>query len=461
MRGFRTFVTTTIGVAAIVAVAAPTTPAGAVPVNRPADPVVLTGATVASLVGANPKTVVGFARTATAWRQIPIQIDERTVLNFGRVYKSTPGNVNVLGYADKNTYAGADSNRKLDADDEIAFMARDAGLAAGAASPPAATKAGTGVQVRITDPLVPGSESYVYLFRRKGGTLQPGAGRHYVQYSFNLLSGNYKKTYKLQDGPNPENSLAVGAYYRHHFSDRWTSDSIQVTAPGSSGVDVLDRHKALFAPGNCTRSENTFNDQEGAFITNKVGPVRAIRSYIGANSGPNTQREHVFYDRREDIRTYLRVHAIPSIMDFMDYSGAASGMTYRNELNQGGVTIDGTPETPAAGAPTWEQVTGAPGSITTVAQLQTTFALSGLTSYYLDDSTPPVTQCTGDAAAIGSSGLWVQGSIPCTDPQLGCAHRLTGTRIMYFGPPGATAAGATSLRNGVLQPLATSALRWG
>jgi hypothetical protein len=32
---------------------------------------------------------------------------------------------------------------------------------------------------------------------------------------------------------------------------------------------------------------------------------------------------------------------------------------------------------------------------------------------------------------------------------------------MYFGPPGATAAGATSLRNGVLQPLATSALRWG
>jgi hypothetical protein len=282
-----------------------------------------------------------------------------------------------------------------------------------------------------------------------------------VRYSFQLLSGAYKQTYRFQDGPNPENSLVTGAYYRHHFSDRWTSDRIQVTAPGSSGADILDRHKALFAPGNCVRSENTFNDQEGAFITNKVGPVRAIRSYIGANSGPNTQRDHVFYDRREDLRTYLRVHAIPSIMDFMDYSAAATGMTYRNDLNQSGLTIDGTPETPTAGAQAWEQVTGPQGSITHVGLLQTTFATPGLTSYYLDDSTPPVTQCTGDGAAIGSSGLHLQGGIPCTDPQLGCSARLTGIRVMYFGPPGATAAGATTLRNGVVQPLATTALRWG
>ena len=59
------------------------------------------------------------------------------------------------------------------------------------------------------------------------------------------------------------------------------------------------------------RSEDTFNDAEGAFIANKSGPVRAIRSYIGANSGPLTVRQHVFYERREDITTYLRVHAIP------------------------------------------------------------------------------------------------------------------------------------------------------
>ena len=74
--------------------------------------------------------------------------------------------------------------------------------------------------------------------------------------------------------------------------------------------------------------------------------MRAIRSYIGANSGPLTQREHIFYEQREDIRTFLRVHAIPGRADFFDYSSAASGMTYRNNLNTGGVTIDGSPTRP-------------------------------------------------------------------------------------------------------------------
>jgi hypothetical protein len=62
---------------------------------------------------------------------------------------------------------------------------------------------------------------------------------------------------------------------------------------------------------------------------------------------------------------------------------------------------------------------------------------------------------------MGASGLYLQGGIPCTDPQQGCTHRLTGTRVMYFGPPGATAASATALRNGVAQPLRAAATRWG
>ena len=48
-------------------------------------------------------------------------------------------------------------------------------------------------------------------------------------------------------------------------------------------------------------------------------------------------------------------------MDFFDYSPAANGMTYRNNLNPSGVPINGIPDSPVAGAPTWEQVTGAPG----------------------------------------------------------------------------------------------------
>jgi hypothetical protein len=57
----------------------------------------------------------------------------------------------------------------------------------------------------------------------------------------------------------------------------------------------------------------------------------------------------VFYQRREDITTYLRVHAIPGVMDFFDYSPAATGMTYRNDLNPAGVRVDGVPDAPALG----------------------------------------------------------------------------------------------------------------
>lgn len=453
------------GLVALTVLAAMTTstsPAGAVAVNRPADPIVLTGANLPSLASAKPVQLVGFAATATAWRQIPIQIDERAVLNFGRVYHGATNNVNVLGYTSNKTWAGKDPTKTFDANDELAFMARDAGVLSSLATRPAGTAAG-GVQVKIVDPLVPGSESYAYLFRKSpGSTLKSGAGKKYVTYKFKVLGGAYKTKYKYTAGPNPENSLVTAPYYTHHFSDRWASDSIQITAPSASRADILDRHKSLFAPGNCGRSEDTFDAGEGAFITNTSGAVRAIRSYIGANSGPNTQREHVFYDRREDIRTSLRVHAIPGIMDFFDYSPAANGMTYRNDLNQGGFTINGVPDTPVAGAPTWEQVTGAQGSLTMVGSISTNFTPIGATSYFLDDSTPaPVTQCTGDAYSFGSSGTWFNGAIPCTDPGSGCTSVLNATRTMYFGSPGATAASATALNNGVAQPLATTFSAWG
>lgn len=447
----------------------PAPPASAAPLARPADPVVLTGADLPTLVNGSKADLVGFRWTGSAWVQLPIQVDERAVVNFGKIYNdpnavfynSQPGLVNQLVYTSGATWTGNDPNPKLDADDELVFMARDAGVQAPGGSQPVGTKAGTGVALHVTDPLSAGSEGYVYLFRKVSGSgLKQGAGAKYVKYTFKLLSGGYKTTYNLTVGPNFENSLVTAPYYRHHFGDRWMSDRIEVTAPGASGVDILDRHKALFGPGVCVRSEDTFDGGEGAFVVNKVGAVRAIRSYLGANSGPSTQRTHLFYDRREDVVTNLRVHAIPQIMDFMDYSPAASGMTYRNELDPTGVVVDGNPDTVAAGLPTWEQVTGAPGTITNVGRFQTTWTPASTTSYYLDDTTPPVTQCTGDGFAYGQSGAWINSSLPNTDPALGGTDTLVGTRTMYFEGPGGTAAGAQALRDGVFSPLQASASPW-
>ncbi|MGH2924984.1 MAG: hypothetical protein ACRDK1_03335, partial [Solirubrobacterales bacterium] len=382
-----------------------------------------------------------------------VQVDERAMLDLGSAYDQGPAGVKALTYTDPNTFIGPDPNPSLDGNDEVAMMSRDSGSKAPAGSVPSRTT-GDGVEVQVRDPLVAGPVGYLYLFR-SDGTRSPSAGKSYVKYDFDLLSGAYKGTYDTASGPNPENSTIHSPYFDQHFSDRWIDDQLHLRSGGSSGVDILDRHKNLFAPGNCVRSEDTFSAAEGAFVINKSGPVRAIRTYVGANSGPYTERQNVFYDRREDITTFLRVHPIPGVMDFFDYSPAASGMTYRNDFNQSGIRINGVPDSPNAGAPTWEQVAGPQGGLAIVHSFQSDTPLT-LAGYYLDDSSPgggTETQCTGDRAAYGSSGVQVTSAIPNTDPRNGTTAHVTDTRTLYFGSPAMGAHTASTRAGQMASPL--------
>jgi hypothetical protein len=421
--------------------------------TRPADPIVLAGSRLPSLIGAAPNRVVAF-RWVGGWQQKPVQVDQRANLDLGAAYNQPPAGVTALTYTDAGTFVGPDPNPNLDADDQVAMMARDSGSKATGAGNPSGTVPGSGVEVQVSDPLAQGQTGYLYLFK-SNGSRDPSAGQHYVHYDFHLLSGDYKQTYDTASGPNPENSTIDSSYYDQRFSDRWIDDQLRLHAGAASGVDILDRHKNLFAPGNCVRSEDTFSSGEGAFVVNKSGPVRAIRTYLGANSGPYTERQHLFYDRREDITTFLRVHPIPGVMDFFDYSPAATGMTYRNSFNPGGLTIDGVPDTPAAGTSTWEQVSGPQGGLSIVHSLAADTPLT-VGSYYLDDRSPgggSQTQCTGDNAAYGSSGLRVTSAIPNTDPRNGSAAHLTDTRHLFFGPPSIGAHAAETNANQIAAPL--------
>jgi hypothetical protein len=445
-----------------VSLAAPAAGVAPPPISqtRSTDPVLISGATVPSLNGVPVGAIVAF-RWANGWGQIPVQIDERKTVELNTVYgkpANTTNPVNVVVFADPKTFVGAGSG-KLAPLDHITVMAR----ALGSQTPPGFTEPpgvlhNTGVRVQVKDPLT-GAIGYFYLFRRSSTALVPGMGHHNVAYSFNLLSGGYKTTYNVDAGPNPENSTVSTASYTRHFGDRWLDDVITVKAGNATRVDVVDRHKALFAPGNCARSEDTFDNGEGAFIANIVGPLRAIRSYIGANSGPYTERTQIFYDQREDIVTDLRVHAIPSVMDFWDYSPAAAGMRYRNDRNLVGVVVDGSPDTPASGAPLWEKVDGAQGSITHVQRLITNVSDLSETNYYFDDSTvpSPVTQCTGDAVSYGSSGSYVNSDIPQTDPHLGSAKSFQGRDSMFFEAPGRPNSLAVKHNDQVRHPLTFSA----
>ena len=431
--------------------------------GRLADPVVVSGAAVPSLRSVPIGDIVAF-RWSTRWVQVPVQVDQRKMVELNTVYgqpANTVNPVNAVVYADAKTYAGAGSG-VLGALDEIAFMARDTGAALPPAfSEPVGVVHNSGVRIRATDPLT-GAAGYVFLFRRAGTTLSPGAGIRYVNYAFGLLSGAYKTTYHFSAGPNPENSSVVTPSYQRHFSDRWLDNQIVIKAGASTRVDIVDRHKALFAPGNCGRSEDTFDSGEGAFIANISGPVRAIRSYIGANSGPYTERTHIFYDRREDIVTDLRVHPIGSIMDFWDYSPAASGMRYTNSRNLTGVVVDGVPDTLAAGTPAWEKVDGAQGALTHVERLVTNVSPLTTTNYYYDNKTVPnpVTQCTGDEYSYGSSGMRVTSALPGTDPHLGYTKTFQGRETLFFEAPGRPASTAQSHSGQADTPLTLAASRY-
>ena len=413
-------------------------------INRPADPVVLTGAQAPALSGVAPNRLVAFRATRGSWAQVPVQVDERKATNMATVYNmptstrfySSSIDVPLTTYADAGTFVGADPNAAIDADDEIVFMARDAGGAKGDLAAPAGTVGGA-VEVRINDPLAPSASGYVYLFN-SNGSLDPSAGRRYVDYDFNLASGDYRTTYNRTRGPNPEDSRVTGASYTAHFSDRWTMDAITLTNGDRPGVDVIDRVK-WDIPVLCIRNENTFNAEEGAFVVNRSGPVRALRSYVGANSGPNTQNTHFFYDRSVDSVVDLRVHAIPMVGSHVDFSREAFGMTLRAPDLPDGVRIDGTPETLPAATPTWWTVHGTQGGLGFSASYDqnAVTAANQPTRTYEDDLTPVTTQCTGDTEAVGDTGALFNTQIACTDPGLGCTQRLQ-SRIRIVATPAST-----------------------
>jgi hypothetical protein len=446
-------------------------------VVRPDEPVVFTGADLPTLVGTAPDRIVAFAHSrpnsTPTWTQIPVQVDERKVVDFGQqpsnnsapgadgtVYGTTPIGVTALQYADANTFVGPDNDATFDADDELVFMSDDGGGTPRASerTEPTGVVLGSGVRVQLEDSLDEGKRGWVFLFI-SDGSIDPSAGRDYVEYDFDLTSGPYKTTYKRADGPNPETSLVTTANYRVGFDDRWIEDEWRVDAGDATGADVLDGVKARFSLTTCGRSNVTFADAEGAFVANIDGPVRAIRSYIGANSGPLTQRTHLLYRDHERTVTDLRVHAIPGIMDFVDYSSAAIGMSYANSVHPGGVAIDGSADAITTGLPSWELVSGAQGSLMVAGQVETSIIPPGGTlddivdGFYDDQLNSPVQQCWGDAHFLGASGLTFVTGIPNTDPELGTPATLHATRLVRFAPPGATTADVETWANGVDTPL--------
>jgi hypothetical protein len=433
----------------------------------------------ARLLGIAPGDLVAF-RWNGAWEQIPVQVDEREVMDLNRPYTTmrpscsdpcynNPPNGGAVHpeFTDPDTFVGGDSDPTLDSNDEVALMAFDAGGQTTASAAPAGVDPASAVEAKVSDP-IDGGEGYVYLFEDTGG-LDPAAGKDYVDYDFNLTNGPYKTgAYNptgtaagsgMNFGPRPETSAVTTPDYQRGFTDRWYDNELRVTRGAATGVDILDRHDDQFdaLDASCVRTQDTFRHGEGAFVANTDGPVRAIRDFVGANSGPHVQRQHIFYGSLELINTFLRVHPIPGVLDFFDYSEDGLGLMYENGVMTpaglvtgtplGGVPIDGQPDAVAgAGAAEidgFESVDGDQGGLSMPQRLLTNNPDPAYHLIYRDGNELGQDLCTGDDNELfGASGPQLNSAVNNTDEAGrnmwggGQYSNLFYQRSIYYEEPG-------------------------
>ncbi|MEY2469625.1 MAG: hypothetical protein QOF21_2323, partial [Actinomycetota bacterium] len=357
--------------------------------------------------GVNPSEVVAYRWDAKSaeFVEIPVQVDQRFPYflanpdsDFG-IYSGTDTELTYQWDAESwrmtegvcakqypaNTGATTDPVTTLDDDDEVVFMASDAGSRAPTGQPPPkGTHSSQGREVSVVDPLRPLS-TYVYLFLREGGS-QFDAANGYVHYERhadadqwidrdNFAKGDYEQLGSSNTGygpnlagtvcdPNgnrrqskdrfPRDGVTVStAKYRWTASGRWMIRGMQVAKPGQPGVygpDLVDRWKgrAFQSSPDSSVSLVGFEDEQvnweanSSLLGERAGPVRAIREVWGADSGTNVTKTETFYRNVVTYRYRVRVHPIPPDGLYMSWDYNADVATrYFNTFKPNGVRIDG------------------------------------------------------------------------------------------------------------------------
>lgn len=374
--------------------------------------------------GVPVEQIAAFAYTAEgSWREIPVQVDERfpyflanSRSDFG-VYSGTD---EELSYAwDVERWNPVDDPARqcfsmaprgtpdpvagLDDDDELVFMARDAGNQAPPGSQPDAVPADARSQlVTLADPLNPATPRFVYLYQRSSGSSFAGAP-HYVRYARHADADQWIDQGSFQPG-DPEqlgsSNRGYGANltgtvcryaadgtvsgevasedrfprdgvtvttdtYRWTASGRWMVRGVEILKPDGAGygADVLDRWKgrAFQQSPDSTVSLVGFEDEQvnwegnSMLLGERCGPVRCLREVWGADSGTNVTKTETFYRDAISYRYHVRVHPIPpdGLYTSWDYNRSAMvptpqeqadgvpGGRYYTALRPQGVPIDG------------------------------------------------------------------------------------------------------------------------
>ncbi len=172
---------------------------------------------------------------------------ERAVVDFGTIYGWGPSGYTVVTYTDTAMFTGADSNPLFDSDDELVFLAGEAGASAPGVPDPEHTLPGTGVEVELTNPLT-SSVAFVYLFEGDG-VLDPGAGASPIPYVFYLEGGPYKTTY---GAPGATTDFAVDLADEVDDPLLVSVEAYAPTGVADAGADTDQVFSFRFAPNPAT-----------------------------------------------------------------------------------------------------------------------------------------------------------------------------------------------------------------
>ena len=238
----------------------------------------------------------------------------------------------------------------LDDNDEIAFMARDAGPTAPPPTRRCRRASRTCARSALTDPTNPAAApGFVYVAKAATDGPEPAfdADNGYVRYErdanadlFEFSESSYDNygnapaaSYCDDDGntrpatsgrrrPRDDATITTDRY-RFRYDGRWlmTESSISPDGGATYGPDLVDRWKArAFAQDPASETpccgyeeEDTNWGGSSTLLGERAGPVRAIRETWGADSGTNVIRRETFYRDEMRQKTWLRVHVIPPL----------------------------------------------------------------------------------------------------------------------------------------------------
>ncbi len=332
-------------------------------VARTYDPVVLSGSQVSAQLNPPIDQLALYRYEGGSWTPIPFQIDEVDLT----------GTLVVEG------------DGLFHPQDELVWMIWDGGEQAPSNDWPTDPFAQLNPrsEIRVTDPLSTGHESWVYLFR---SVSLPRSGVSYMSWT-----------------PSAQTAAAISYTLSFDYENFFGIADLSINR---GGIDILDRQKVRGAVFGIPFTEEDLADVITTPISfSAQGPVRLA-------SGTGNQRLEL-YGRSYFSTLFVDTSALPfppsemrTSLDLND--PAISGLdTYYDSNTPGGVAIDGIPDVvPETPLVDWYQVSGGsagPGGLVTIwGDIDP--GGGSATNFYLDDinSNDP-----GDLSAFGDAGIQI------------------------------------------------------